>query len=59
MRNVSKKFTDKIKTHVLCSVTSFRKSFQCGDGVRGWKGRVEECAYWRRVAADDDEYSLI
>ena len=33
MRNVSDKFVVKIKTHILCSVTFFRKSFRARDNV--------------------------
>jgi len=33
MRNVSDKAVEKIKTHILCSVTFFRKSFRLWDNV--------------------------
>jgi hypothetical protein len=47
MRNVSGKVVEKIKTHVLCSVTHFpRKSFRSGDHVENY-GRV-------RQATDDN-----
>jgi hypothetical protein len=33
MRNVSDKFAEKIETHILCSVTCFRKSCRVWDNV--------------------------
>jgi hypothetical protein len=33
MRNVSDTFVEKIKTHILCSVTFFRHSCRLGDNV--------------------------
>jgi hypothetical protein len=33
MRNVSDEFAEKIKTHILCSVTCFRKSCRVWDNV--------------------------
>jgi len=33
MRNISDKFVEKIKTHVLCSVTLCRKSCRLWDNV--------------------------
>ena len=32
-RNVSDRAVEKIKTHILCIVTSFRKSYRLGDNV--------------------------
>jgi len=34
MRNVSDKFAEKIKTHILCPVTCFRKPFRVWDNVK-------------------------
>jgi hypothetical protein len=36
------KFIDKIKTHVLCSVTLFRKSFHLWENVDKYAGAREE-----------------
>ena len=52
MRNVSEKFVEKIKTHILCSVTLFKKGAAC---EIKWKNIVEsdkeQTTIWRmRIA---------
>jgi hypothetical protein len=46
MRNASDKFVEKIKTHILCSITFFRKSCRLWDNVEKY-GRT-------RQATDDN-----
>ena len=45
MRNVSDKAVEKLKTHILCSVTFFRKSCRLWDNLETMTGTLHEDLY--------------
>jgi len=51
MRNVSDEIIDKIKTHILRSVTCFRKSYRLWDNVEkyGTSGQSTDDSIIRRM----------